>query len=64
MSWRLQSLDLLEEEEEEAGAVGELFQLADSVLELVVEQSFVLVVEVAEPEQPSVVVVKEVEQLW
>ena len=56
MSWRLQSLDLLEEEEEEAGVVGELFQLADSVLELVVE--------VAEPEQPSVVVVKEVEQLW
>ena len=64
MSWRLQSLDLLEEEEEEAGVVGELFQLADSVLELVVEQSFVLVVEVAEPEQPSVVVVKVVEQLW
>ena len=44
--------------------MGELFLLADSVLELVVEQSFVLVVEVAEPEQPSVVVVKVVEQLW
>ena len=47
MSWRQPlTSDLQEEEEEEAGAAGELFQLADSVLELELELFLVVVVEV------------------
>ena len=46
MSWRQPLTSDLQEEEEEAGAAGELFQLADSVLELELELFLVVVVEV------------------